>query len=255
MYNTLLIEDRGYVSVIEINRANKLNALGDDVRSDLLGAFKDFNSDPTKRVAILTGNGKAFSSGADLTAAGKDSVIDIEDELANSFHPILKEIVNSKKIFISAVKGVVAGAGMSLALACDISFASRETNFIMGFQGIALAPDTGLALILSRLAGARSKPYLLYGGTFSAKEAEEMGLAQVVDDPFMDAIELAENLSNGPFRAYSASKQLMNSSLYHGLDSFLDEETKLQGELGTSHDFREGVSAFREKREPQFNGK
>ncbi len=256
MYDTLLIEDRGYVSVIEINRADKLNALGDDVRADLLAAFKEFNSDPTKRIAILTGKGKAFSSGADLTfTPGTGPSVDIEDELSNSFHPILKEIVNSRKIFISAINGVVAGAGMSLALACDISFASRETNFIMGFHGIGLAPDTGLALILSRLVGARSKPYLLYGEEFSAKEAEEMGLVQIVDDPFMDAIELAERLSNGPFRAYSASKQLINKSLYCGLDGFLQEETRLQSELGISHDFLEGVSAFRQKREPQFTGK
>ena len=101
MYNTLLIEDRGYVSVIEINRANKLNALGDDVRSDLLAAFKDFNSDPAKRIAILTGKGKAFSAGADLTSTS-DKEVDIRDELSNSFHPILKEMVNSKKIFIPA---------------------------------------------------------------------------------------------------------------------------------------------------------
>ena len=254
MYNTLLIEDRGYVSVIEINRANKLNALGEDVRSDLLAAFKDFNSDPAKRIAILTGKGKAFSAGADLTSTS-DKEVDIRDELSNSFHPILKEMVNSKKIFISAINGVAAGAGMSLALACDISFASRETNFIMGFHGIALAPDTGLVLILSRLAGAKARPYLLYGGSFSAKEAEEMGLVQVVDDPFMDAIELAEKLSNGPYRAYSVSKQLINSSLYYGLDDFLQDEARLQSDLGTSHDFREGVSAFREKRSPKFTGK
>ena len=132
MYNTLLIEDRGYVSVIEINRANKLNALGDDVRSDLLAAFKDFNSDPAKRIAILTGKGKAFSAGADLTSTSGTEV-DINDELSNSFHPILKEMVNSRKIFISAINGVLCqvkfpGARTSLLLMCVYRACARYAD-------------------------------------------------------------------------------------------------------------------------------
>jgi len=255
MYETLLVHDKGYISVIAINRAEKLNSLGDDVRRDLLKAFRDFNADEGKRVAILTGEGRAFSAGADVSSSsGKGAGVDIENELSNSFHLILKEMRYSKKLFISVIHGVVAGAGMSLALACDRSFASRESRFVMAFQGIGLAPDTGLTLILSRLAGARALPYLLQGGEFSAAEAESMGLVMVVDDPMVEAMKVAENLAEGPFGAYSVGKQLITRSIYYDLEDFLKEEASLQGRLAEGHDFNEGVKAFREKRKPKFNG-
>ncbi|MEM0157192.1 MAG: enoyl-CoA hydratase-related protein, partial [Thermoplasmataceae archaeon] len=242
MYETLLVQDKGYVSVIAINRAEKLNSLGEEVRRDLLNAFRDFNRDDGKRVAIITGEGRAFSAGADVSSSsGTGAGVNIEHELSDSFHLILKEIRYSKKIFISAINGVAAGAGISLALACDRSFASSASKFVMAFQGIGLAPDTGLTLILSRLAGARALPYLLHGGEFSAYEAESMGLVKVVDNPVSEALKMADNLANGPFAAYSVGKQLITKSIYHDLDDFLKEEAELQGKLSESHDFKEGV--------------
>ncbi|WP_337861185.1 enoyl-CoA hydratase-related protein, partial [Ferroplasma sp.] len=253
MYSTLLIEDMDYISVITINKPDKLNALGNDVRSELLKAFKHFNEDPNKRIAILTGKGRAFSAGADLSLNG-DSKVDIEEELSSSFHPLLKEIINSKKIFISAINGTAAGAGISLAMACDMVFASKEAKFIMGFQGIGLAPDTGLILILSRLAGAKIRPYLLFGGNFNGSEASEMGLVNLSGNPLSDAIKTAQKLSRGPYMAYSTSKLLVNKALYYDMDNFLKDESKLQNELSATHDFIEGISSFSQKREPEFNG-
>jgi 2-(1,2-epoxy-1,2-dihydrophenyl)acetyl-CoA isomerase len=253
MYSTLLIENTGYISVITINKPEKLNALGNDVRSELLKAFKQFNEDSSKRVAILTGKGRAFSAGADISL-NSNSKVDVEEELSSSFHLLLKEIINSKKIFISVINGMVAGAGISLAMACDVVFTSGETKFVMGFHDIGLAPDTGLIMILSRLAGAKIRPYLLFGGNFNGYEASEMGLARISNDPLLDAIKTGEKLSRGPYRAYSASKQLVNSSLYHDMDNFLKEEIMLQKELSSSHDFIEGITAFMEKRSPEFNG-
>ncbi len=255
MYETLLVQEKGYVSVFSINRPERLNSLGEEVRRDLLKAFRDFNADNGKRVAIITGEGRAFSAGADVSpSSGRSAGTNIENELSNSFHLILKEMRYSRKLFISAINGIAAGAGVSLALACDISFASSESMFLMAFQGIGLAPDTGLTLILSRLAGARALPYLLHGGEFSAYEAENMGLVKVVDNPVPEALKMAESLANGPFGAYSVGKQLITRSIYHDLDDFLKEEARLQGKLSESHDFNEGVNAFREKRKPNFNG-
>ncbi len=254
MYGTLLLEKRKKVMIVTINRPERMNALGDEVRKDLLQAFKDFNADEDARVLVLAGQGKAFSAGAGISSTGNGNRVDIEKELSDSFHLILKEIRHSKKIFISAITGVAAGAGISLALACDLVFASRNSRFVMAFQGIGLAPDTGLTMILLRLAGGKVLPYLLQGGEFSAQEAENLGLVRIVEDPLNEAIITAAKLADGPFRAYAVSKMLINQALYYDLDYFLQEEARLQGELSESHDFNEGIKAFREKRKPEFNG-
>ncbi|MEM4372510.1 MAG: enoyl-CoA hydratase-related protein, partial [Metallosphaera sp.] len=145
------IRDHGPVSVISLSRPDKLNALSLELRSELLGSLRRFNSDPGKRVAILTGEGKAFSVGADLSSISSD----LTEDLRSSFYPILREIRFSSKIYISAVNGVTAGAGISLALACDVKIASRGSRFVTAFHNIGLAPDTGLTLILARLGGTR----------------------------------------------------------------------------------------------------
>ncbi len=152
------------------------------------------------------------------------------------------------------MNGVAAGAGISLAVACDFAFASKSARFVMAFQGIGLVPDTGLTLMMSRLVGAKALRYLLIGGEFSAEEAEAMGLVKVVDDPLGEALRLANELVQGPFKAYSYAKRLINEALFKDLDQFLSTEAKLQGELGKSHDFIEGVTAFLEKRKPKFIG-
>lgn len=124
----------------------------------------------------------------------------------------------------------------------------------MAFQNIGLMPDTGLTLMMARLAGAKALRYLLIGGEFTAEEAEAMGLVKVVDDPLGEAIKLANEVVQGPFKAYSYGKRLINEALFKDLDQFLATEAKLQGELGNTQDFVEGVSAFLEKRRPRFVG-
>ncbi|MGC8542846.1 MAG: enoyl-CoA hydratase-related protein [Vulcanisaeta sp.] len=255
MYRYVLVDDRGPITIFTLNRPERLNALGPELRAELLDALRRFNNDAGKRVGIITGAGRAFSAGADISIKPSGpGAVNLEEELRNSFHLILREIRFSDKLFIAAINGVAAGAGISLAVACDFAFASRNARFVMAFQNIGLVPDTGLTLMMARLVGARALRYLLIGGEFTAEEAEAMGLVRVVDDPLGEAVKLANEIVQGPFKAYSYGKRLINEVLFKDLDQFLTIEARLQGELGNTHDFVEGVSAFLEKRRPKFAG-
>ncbi|QIW25195.1 enoyl-CoA hydratase [Sulfolobus sp. S-194] len=249
MANEILVEDRGSISVITLNRPDKLNAMNLDLRNQLVKALRDFNRDPKKRVAVITGSGRAFSVGADISSIAED----LAEDLRNSFYQIIKEVRFSNKIFISAVRGVVAGAGLSLALATDIRLASKDSRFVMAFHNIGLAPDSGLALMMLRLGGVKFEKYILTGGEFNAEIARDLGF-EIVDDPLSEALKRAEEISNGPFKSFSASKRLINRVIYQDLEEFLDYEAAMQGALGKTHDFKEGITAFLEKRKPQFKG-
>lgn len=249
MANEVLVEEKSdKVVLITLNRPEKLNAMNAELRKQLLKALRDFNRS-NKRVAVITGAGRAFSVGADVSSAGQDPA----EELRTSFHEIVKEIRFSPKIFISAVNGVAAGAGISLAMACDLRYASKGSRFVMAFHNIGLAPDSGLVLFMLRLAGMKAERYLLTGGEFGSDEAKEFGF-EVVEDPLAKALEKAEEVANGPYKAYSASKRLINRALYADLEEFLDYEAAMQGVLGKTEDFKEGISAFLQKRKPQFRG-
>lgn len=253
MPNEVLVEDKGdKVTVITLNRPEKLNAMNLELRKQLLKALRDFNRS-SKRVAIITGAGRAFSAGADISSSSPLTELDLAEDLRSTFHEIVKEIRLSPKIFISAVNGVAAGAGVSLALACDIRYASKNSRFVMAFHNIAIAPDSGLALFMLRLAGMKAEKYILTGGEFGSDEAREFGF-EIVEDPLTKALEKAQEIANGPYKSYSASKRLINRVLYTDLEEFLDYEAALQGALGKTEDFKEGISAFAQKRKPQFRG-
>ncbi|BDC19482.1 enoyl-CoA hydratase-related protein [Acidianus sp. HS-5] len=250
MSSGIQIEDHGKILLITLNRPEKLNAMNKELRDSLIKTVRDFNRNSEKRVAIIAGAGRAFSVGADLSSMSND----ISEDLRSSFHVIIKEIKFSPKIFISAVKGIAAGAGISLALATDLRFTTKDSRFVTAFHNIGLAPDSGLAIMMLRLAGVKAEKYLLIGGEFTGEEAEKMGLFQVVEDPLKEAFNIAEKIASGQFKSYSASKRLINRALYYDLEEFLDYEAAMQGALGKTQDFAEGVKAFLEKRQPQFRG-
>lgn len=249
MANEVLVEDKGSISIITLNRPEKLNAMNLELRNQMIKVLREFNRDSRKRVGVITGAGRAFSVGADISSIAED----LAEDLRVSFYPILREIRFSNKIFISAVKGVVAGAGLSIALSSDIRYASRDSRFVMAFHNIGLAPDTGLALMMLRLGGNKFEKYILAGGEFNSDIAKDLGF-EIVEDPLSEAIKKAEEIANGPFKSYSASKRLINRVIYHDLDEFLDYESAIQGALGKTYDFKEGTKAFLEKRKPIFKG-
>ena len=244
------VQDLGPVSVITLNRPEKLNAMNLELRSELGRAIREFNANQGKRVAVITGAGRAFSVGADIASVSED----LTEDLRISFYPIYREIRFSPKIFISAVNGVAAGAGISLSLVCDLRLASKNAKFVTAFHGIGLAPDTGLTLMLARMGGSRFLERLLLGGEITAQEMAEVGIVRLTDDPLGEALKLSEEISKGPFKAYSASKRLINRAIFFDIEEYLEYESAMQGFLGKTRDFKEGIKAFLEKRRPEFRG-
>ncbi|WP_075057728.1 enoyl-CoA hydratase/isomerase family protein [Thermogymnomonas acidicola] len=256
-YRDIQVEVEGRAMTIRLNRPDRLNALGSRMRQELIDALgQRAPGGDGIRAVILTGSGNAFSSGADIREnTGKPTRDIIVKDLRDSFHVIAKLIRDSDRIFISAVNGVAAGAGISIALLCDMVFASPSARFVTAFQDIGLAPDTGLSYILSRASGRRFAGQLIIGGEFSAAEAQEAGLLRVVNDPVAAAREAARKVSEGgPFLAYVKAKRLVNRSLFWDFEEFLTYEAQQQADLAETHDFLEGVTAFREKRKAVFSG-
>jgi 2-(1,2-epoxy-1,2-dihydrophenyl)acetyl-CoA isomerase len=244
------------VATLTLNRPESLNALNADMRRELLAAFKALARDDAVRAVILTGEGRGFCSGADLR--GGSSERDFRRVLEREYNPLVRAVRDLPKPVIAAVNGVAAGAGVSLALACDLVYASEEARFIQAFVKIGLVPDSGSTRTLVRALGRHRASQLIFTGEpLSAAEAHAAGLVAAVTpgDALMEAVrEAAEKLAAAPTRAIALAKRSINAAEDGSLDASMALEAQLQDLAGRTEDHAEGVAAFAEKREPKFVG-
>ncbi len=256
----LLLDRRGDILRLTLNRPDKLNSLTSGMLSDLGDALSDIAADADLRALVITGAGRGFCAGQDLREAG--AVTDgraVRNTVERLYNPIVRQIRGLDIPVIGAVNGVAAGAGANLALACDIVIAAESATFTMAFARIGLIPDAGGTYFLPRLVGhARALGMALLGDTISARSAAEWGLIwEVVPDAeFPSRIDaLAARLAALPTRALALMKQAMNASGHHSLEQQLALEAELQPQAAETEDFREGVQAFLEKRAAKFIGR
>jgi 2-(1,2-epoxy-1,2-dihydrophenyl)acetyl-CoA isomerase len=261
MADSVLREQSGPVATITINRPSARNALTNETKVSLLNALRDCSSDAGIRAVILTGAGGAFSAGQDLrehadqAAAGASPV----DTVRDHYNPLVMTITGMAKPVIAAVPGVAAGAGASLAFACDFRIAARRASFLMAFARIGLTADSGASWTLPRLIGsARAAELLMLAEPVSADRALELGLVtSVVADEELPAAAaaFAARLAAGPTLAYAAIKESLLFAAGHGLHEALTKEADLQGQLGETQDHRAATQAFLRKEQPVFEGR
>ena len=261
MLPVLVSFDSGVLQVT-LNRPDKLNAFVPDMHRELRAALERAKDDAAIRAVLLTGAGRGFCAGQDLSERDVSpgaAPIDLSVSLGSYYNPLVRRLRELPKPVVCAVNGVAAGAGANLALACDIVLAGRSASFMQSFSRIGLVPDAGGTWILPRLVGkARAMGLALLGEKLSAEQAAQWGLIwKVVEDDvlFSEGIQLAKQLAEGPTRGYGLIKKAMHASSGNSLDAQLELERDLQREAGYSEDYREGVTAFKEKRTPRFKGK
>jgi 2-(1,2-epoxy-1,2-dihydrophenyl)acetyl-CoA isomerase len=254
---TVLYEARDGVATLTLNRPELYNALNAQLHAELLAALRQAERDPSVRVIVLTGAGKAFCSGQDLREIPLDGAVElIGERLRASYNPLVLKLRGLGKPVIAAVNGVAAGAGLSLAVACDLRVAGASTRFVNAFARIGLIPDCGLTYFLPRLIGqARAFELSALGGELDAPTALAWGLAnQVVPDAELlpAAQAMAAQLANGPALAISLMKRALDRSADASLPQMLEYEAQAQQATCQHPDFAEGVTAFREKRAARF---
>jgi 2-(1,2-epoxy-1,2-dihydrophenyl)acetyl-CoA isomerase len=245
----------GGVQTITLNRPDKLNAFNRAVQEELRAALEEAR-DPDVRAIVITGAGRGFSAGQDLNAFGEAG--DVGAMLRATYHVNVLAIRSLEKPVIAAVNGVCAGAGLSLACSCDIRLASDAAFFVPGFVGIGLIPDSGGTYFLQRLLGtARAFEWMTSNRRLTAAEAHAWGLvSEVIEADLFEArvAERAAELASGPTHAIASTKRLYDEAATSTLGEQLEREAEAQAEAAQTGDFREGVAAFGEKREPRFSG-
>lgn len=259
---TVLYEARGAVALLTLNRPDALNSFTRQMHRDLWAALDRAEADPAIRALVLTGAGRGFCAGADLAEfdfePGPDLVkrADPGPVIDQAFNPTARRLQSLRFPVIAAVNGVAAGAGASLAMTCDIAIAAPGASFIQAFSKIGLIPDAGGSwFLVERLGLARAMALAMTGDKLPAAQAKEWGMIwDVQDDPVAAALAMAEKLAVMPTKALVATRALLRDASTRTLNEQLDAERDTQSALGQTHDYIEGVMAFRQKRPAQFKG-
>jgi len=258
MYEFLKYELNNGVATITLNRPDVYNALNNEITFELQDALKQVKRNPEVRVVVLTGEGKAFCSGQDLKASAAEPNRSFSDSIHKRYNPIIKAIRNLPKPVICRLNGVAAGAGCSFALACDLIVAAESSKLIEVFVNIGLVLDSGSSYFLPRLVGsAKAFELATLGTRVSAREAEAMGLVNiaVADDALDSAVaKYTDYYASAPTKAIGLMKKMLNKSQNSSLEDMLNYEAYCQDIAGASKDHKEGVTAFLEKRKPEFKG-
>jgi 2-(1,2-epoxy-1,2-dihydrophenyl)acetyl-CoA isomerase len=258
MHETLVVETKGGVRIITLNRPEVLNAVNAQMGQDLLQALRDAEREAEVRCVLLAASGRGFCAGADLReqVPGATSLGDL---LRTRYNGIVKRLRTMEKPVIAAINGVAAGAGCNLALAADLRIASERASFIEVFTRVGLIPDSGGTWLLPRLIGlGRALELMFLADPVDATTAERLGLVNRVvphDDLMPRATEWAVRLASGPTRAYGLIKRGVNQALATGFGEALEYEASLQEIAGRTEDHREGVAAFLAKRAPAYTGR
>jgi 2-(1,2-epoxy-1,2-dihydrophenyl)acetyl-CoA isomerase len=259
---TVLYAERDGVATVTLNRAQALNSFTRQMHRDLWAALDRAESNPVIRALVITGAGRAFCAGADLAEfdfePGPDLVkrADPGPVIDQAFNPTVRRLQNLRMPTVAAVNGVAAGAGASLAMTCDIAIAAPTASFIQAFSKIGLIPDAGGTWFLTqRLGLARAMALAMTGDKLPATQAREWGMIwDVADDCVAAATAMAQRLAVMPTKALVATRQILRESSTRTLSQQLDVERDTQSAMGKTHDYIEGVMAFREKRAAQFKG-
>lgn len=260
MQEDILISIKDGVATLRLNRPDVFNSFNRAMALKLQAELDNCASNDEVRAIVLTGSGKAFCAGQDLREVTSEKLNPgFKAILEEHYNPIIQRIRNIKKPIVAAVNGVAAGAGANIALACDIVVASEHASFIQAFSKIGLVPDSAGTFFLPRLIGfQRASALMLLGDKVSAKEALAMGMLYKMvthDNLEEEVLKIANTLAVMPTKALGMTKQLLNASMTNTLEEQLRMESKYQIEAAQSEDYKEGVTAFMEKRKPEFKGK
>jgi 2-(1,2-epoxy-1,2-dihydrophenyl)acetyl-CoA isomerase len=258
-FKFITYEEHNATAIISMNRPEMYNALNAEAKMEVVQAIREANKTQTIRSIILTGKGKAFCTGQDLNDRSVQAIsggVDLGNTLQSEWNPLVNSIRDSKKIVIAAVNGVCAGAGISVVIACDLIISKPNTKFVGAFSKLGLAPDAGSTYTFVRALGyQKTMEFFLMGTPLMAEEMYAAGLINALDESVLErALEFATTINKLSPLACETVKKNLKSAMDSSYNESMEREMYAQRFLGRSADYKEGLSAFFEKREPQFTG-
>ena len=252
---TLLTSTQSGTAVLTLNRPERANSFNFEMVNELRNALADAEKNPQVRCVVITGGGKVFSAGQDITEMKRGTEISYREHLNKTYNPLILQIRNMGKPVVAAVNGPCAGAAFGVALACDLRIAKSNAYFVVGFSGIALAPDSGVSLLLPTYIGlGRAQEYFYSNKPITANQAYEWGMVNQVGGFNFQALvkQIADELATGPREAFAAGKKAFNHAVLPNLEEALTYEGILQETAGKTAEHHEGVAAFLGKRKPKY---